>query len=261
MEERLPPLLTDALALGAARVVAFTGGGGKTAALYRLARERHAERVLVTTTTRIWAPGPAEGPLTLVASHDEARRAARDPAWRGGRRVLGTALTAEGKLLGLPPEWIDDLAAAVDLVVVEADGAAGKPLTAPRAYEPVIPSATDVLVPVAGADVLGAPLTPERVHRAAEMSALLGVPLGTPLAADLVARVLLDERGNVKGAPAGARIVPLINKVDDAGREAAARALAEALLARGAQRVVLARLASETPVVAALASAAQGVGR
>ena len=72
---------------------------------------------------------------------------------------------------GVPPDWIGGLAAEVDLVVVEADGAAGKPLTAPRAYEPVIPAATDLLVPVVGADVIGAPLTPERVLQAIQSRA------------------------------------------------------------------------------------------
>jgi probable selenium-dependent hydroxylase accessory protein YqeC len=256
----LPPLLARALALGPARVVAFTGGGGKTSAMYRLARERAAGRVLVTTTTRIWAPRADEAPLTLAGSLADALRVVRDPGWTQGLRVLGIEVTAEGKLLGVPPDWIEDLAAEVDLVVVEADGAAGKPLTAPRAYEPVIPAATDLLVPVVGADVIDAPLGPERVHRAPEMAELLGVPTGTPLTADLVARVLLDARGNVKGAPPEARIVPLVNKVDDVTRQRAAGELAEALLARGAERVVLARLASDEPVVTVVERSPQRVG-
>ncbi|MBX5493508.1 MAG: putative selenium-dependent hydroxylase accessory protein YqeC, partial [Chloroflexi bacterium] len=48
-----PSTLRAALDLGAARVVAFTGGGGKTSALFRLAGELTPARVLVTTTTRI----------------------------------------------------------------------------------------------------------------------------------------------------------------------------------------------------------------
>jgi len=261
MDDPLPPLLAQALAVGAARVVAFTGGGGKTSAMYRLARERAAGRVLVATTTRIWAPRPDEAPLALAGSLADALCSVRDRGWTHGVRVLGSEVTAEGKLLGLPPDWIGALAAEVDLVVVEADGAAGKPLTAPRAYEPVIPGATDLLVPVVGADVIGAPLAPERVHRAPEMAELLGVPIGTVLTADLVARVVLDPRGNVKGAPPDARIVPLVNKVDDAARERAANELAEALLVRGVERVVLARLASDEPVVAVVERAPQRAGR
>jgi probable selenium-dependent hydroxylase accessory protein YqeC len=260
MEDRAPPLLRTALALGPARVVAFTGGGGKTSAMFRLARELADARVLVTTTTRIWAPRPDEAPLLLVGSEDEARQAAYDPAWIQGVRVLGNELTPDGKLRGLPPEWIGALAADADYLLVEADGAAGKPLTAPREYEPVIPAATQLLVPVVGVDAVGVPLTAEYVHRAAEMAALLGVPPGTRLDPELVARVVLDPRGNVKGAPTSARIVPLVNKVDDAAREVVARDLADALLANGAERVVLARLASAAPVVAVLEPAVRRPG-
>jgi probable selenium-dependent hydroxylase accessory protein YqeC len=148
----------------------------------------------------------------------------------------------------------------VDVVLVEADGAAGKPLTAPRAYEPVIPTAADLVVPVCGADVIDAPLTPEHVHRATEMAALLGVVPGTRLSPILIARVLLGPDGNVKGAPARARIVPLVNKVDDPARLVVARALGRALLQAGAERVVLARLASDRPVVETLERAVQHAG-
>jgi molybdenum cofactor cytidylyltransferase len=259
MDDRAPPVLATALALGSARVVAFTGGGGKTSALYRLAREC-AGRVLLTTTTRIWLPRADQADLRLASSLDDAHRLARDPAWTAGVRALGTATSPEGKLLGIPPEWVGPLADAVDVVLVEADGAAGKPLTAPRAYEPVIPAAADLVVPVCGADAIDAPLTPEHVHRAAEMAALLGVAPGTPLSPTLIARVLLGADGNVKGAPVRASVVPLVNKVDDAARLAAARALGRALLQVGAQHVVLARLAGDPPVVETLERAVQHAG-
>jgi hypothetical protein len=92
------------------------------------------------------------------------------------------------------------------------------------------------------------------------MADLLGVEPGTRLSPPLIARVLLSSGGNVKGAPARARIVPLINKVDDAAWLAAARALARELLGAGAERVVLARLASDPPFVEALDPAIQRAG-
>ncbi len=243
-----PVTLAAALGLGTARVVALTGGGGKTAALFRLAREAAPRRVLVTTTTRIWAPGPDQAPLALVADLDAALARLAPAAWPAGPLALGTTVTPDGKLVGVPPEWIGALATCADCVVVEADGAAGKPLTAPRAYEPVIPPAAELIVPVVGLDALGAPLDAAAVHRAPEIAALTGLPLGAPLTPEAIAAVLLDPRGNVKGAPPGARIVPLINKVDDTPALARARVLAAALLARGAARVVLGRLASDPPV-------------
>jgi probable selenium-dependent hydroxylase accessory protein YqeC len=259
MDDRAPPVLATALALGSACVVAFTGGGGKTSAMYRLARECSG-RVVVTTTTRIWLPRAEQAELRLATTLDDALGIVRDPTWAAGVRAIGTSRIAEGKLQGIPPEWVDALAGAADVLLVEADGAAGKPLTAPRAYEPVIPTSADLVVPVAGADAIGAPLTPEHVHRAVEMADLLGAESGTCLSPALIAHLLLGPGGNVKGAPAGARIVPLINKVDDAARLAAGRELAQELFRAGAERVVLARLASDPPCVEALDPAIQRAG-
>src|SRR6185436_6681833 len=136
MDDRAPPVLATALALGSARVVAFTGGGGKTSAMYRLARECSG-RVVVTTTTRIWLPVADQAELHLATTPDQALGFVREPTWAAGVRAIGTATTAEGKLQGIPPDWVDALAGVADVILVEADGAAGKPLTAPRAYEPV----------------------------------------------------------------------------------------------------------------------------
>ena len=253
-------MLREALDLGSARVVAFTGGGGKTATMFRLAHELAAERVLVTTTTRIWVPGPEEAELVLASDLEAALAAVAQPEWRYGIRALGTAVSPDGKLRGVPPEWIAILAEAADRVLVEADGAAGKPATAPRPYEPVIPPGTELLVPVAGVEAVGAPIDAAHVHRPAEMAELLHVAPGAALTAERLARVMLDRYGNVKGAPALARLVPLVNKVDTPEAEGRARAVARELLRLGASRVVLARLAAERPVVAVVERAVQPVG-
>lgn len=245
------PWLRRALGLGDQRVVAFTGGGGKTTAMFRLARELPAERVLVTTTTKIWVPQPDQAALILAEDLDAACERV-GAGWERGVRALGTAVTPEGKLQGIPPDWVARIAQVADRVLVEADGAAGKPITAPREYEPVIPPSTELLVPVCGADAVDAPLDAEHVHRAAEIAELTGLTLGARLLPEHIAEVMLGARGNVRGAPPGATVVPLVNKVDLPNVRLDAWALAEALIARGAPRVVLGRLESAIPVVAAL---------
>jgi len=121
--------LREALALGDREVVAFVGAGGKTTALFRLARELHAggALVVVTTTTKILVP-PASPDLEVVVEPQPARLlAAVATALALGRiPVVARATTAKGKLEGVPPEWVADLAAlpGVAHVLVEADGAA-----------------------------------------------------------------------------------------------------------------------------------------
>jgi len=121
--------------------------------MFCLAREHAAGRVLVTTTTKIWMPRAGEATVVLADDLDAAIRAL-DDKWHYGIRAVGTAVTADGKLQGVPPAWVAALREHSDWVFVEADGAAGKPLTVPRDYEPVIPESTELLVPVCGLDAL-----------------------------------------------------------------------------------------------------------
>jgi len=246
--------LREALALGDREVVAFVGAGGKTTALFRLARELHAggALVVVTTTTKILIP-PASPDLQVVVESRPSRLLAA-VATALARRLIpvaARATTADGKLEGVPPEWVADLARlpGVTHVLVEADGAARKPFTAPREGEPVIPASATVVVPVVGIDALGQPLSAMVAHRPERVTVLTGLADGDRLEAWAIARVLLDPRGSAGGTPRDARIVPLVNKADDPRRIAAAREVAAELRRAGAARVVIATLEAEHAVV------------
>ncbi|MDE3075046.1 MAG: putative selenium-dependent hydroxylase accessory protein YqeC [Chloroflexota bacterium] len=255
--DRLPRAggtLTEALALGSREVVALVGAGGKTTAMFRLARELQAKGagVVVTTTTKILPP-PAGPDLLAIVEGDEARLAPQVQAALGSGRVavVARALTPEGKLDGIAEAWVAGLAAlpGVTHVLVEADGAAQKPLKAPREGEPVIPSSATVVVPVVGADALGRPLSAEAVHRPERVAALVGLAPGQRIDAQAIATVLLDPRGSTWGKPATARVVPVVNKADSPERLTAAREIAAALRREGAERVVVAAAAGVPPVV------------
>ena len=246
--------LREALALGDREVVAFVGAGGKTTALFRLARELRAggALVVVTTTTKILIP-PASLDLDVVVEPQPFRLFATvaTALARGLIRVAARATTAEGKLEGVPPEWVADLAdlPGVTHVLVEADGAARKPFTAPREGEPVIPASATIVVPVVGIDALGQPLCAAVAHRPEQVTALTGLADGDRLEAWAIARVLLDPRGSTRGTPRGARIVPLVNKADSPQRVGAARELAAELRRAGAKRVVIAALEATEAVI------------
>jgi probable selenium-dependent hydroxylase accessory protein YqeC len=107
-----------------------------------------------------------------------------------------------------------------------------------------------VVVPVVGADVFGEPLDADHVHRPERVSALTGAPLGTSITAEIVARVLAHPAGGLKGVPAGARVVALINKVESLPDPAPARATAQRLLGDPAiVCVVLAAVSRDEPVL------------
>lgn len=245
--------LRDALGIGDRDVVAFVGAGGKTTAMFRLARELHAggAKVVVTTTTRILIP-PSSSDLRVVLERERSALLASvtSAIARGSIPVVARETTPDGKLVGIPPEWVADLVEcpAVTHLLVEADGAAGKPFKAPREGEPVIPSTATVVVAIVGVDALGEPLS-EVAHRPEQVMAITGLGAHDRLDARAIARVILDPRGGTKGTPPRARIILLVNKADDPRRVEQARELAAEFRRGGAQRVVIATLEATEAVI------------
>jgi molybdenum cofactor cytidylyltransferase len=249
--------LVEAVGLRAEDVVALVGGGGKTSAMFRLARELVArgDRAITTTTTRIFAAQIALSPAHLAAADATRERVEAALAAHGQVLVIGPANPETGKadgvsldLFGRLRSWIPDAC-----MLNEADGSRMLPFKAPAEHEPVIPASTTVVVLVVGADVLGKPLDADHVHRPERVSALGGVALGSLITPALVARVLAHPEGGRKGVPAGARVIALVNKVETLPDRAPAHEVAEHLLRGPAvEAVVLTNVRAEQPVLARL---------
>ncbi len=229
--------LSRALRLSPKSLVALTGGGGKTTLMFRLADELVAagQRVVTTMTTKIFVSQMARAPICLVL-HGESALLAQLPealSEHGHALVAGGTVVEEDKAAGVAPEFVDRLAAhpAVDAVIVEADGSRRRPFKAPAAHEPVLPARATVVVPVVGLDVVGRPLTADAVHRPELVAALTGAALGDPVTPELIAAVLAHPAGGAKGVPPAARLIPFLNKAEDAASLAAARRIARLLLA------------------------------
>jgi molybdenum cofactor cytidylyltransferase len=246
--------LADALRMTADEVVALVGGGGKTTAMFRLAREvvDGGGRAITTTTTRIFGAQIALAPAHIPAADATRERVAATLAGHGHVLVIGPTEVGSGKAEGVSldlfrrlRDWFPDVC-----LLNEADGSRMRPFKAPADYEPVIPTQTTLIVPVVGADVFGTPLDADHVHRPELVSALCGAPMGTAITPAIVARVLAHPQGGRKGVPAGARVVVLINKVDSLRDRGPARETAECLLREPAiHSVVLATVRGEEPVL------------
>lgn len=164
-------------------VTAVIGSGGKTSLLRRLAAELPGTVLLCTTThIRPFANVPL---LT-----DAAETAVRQALQTHHRLCLGTFDT-DGKLTA-PTLPIESLSRLADYVLVEADGAKGRPLKAHAPYEPVIPPESRQVICVVGASGFGQPIE-TAVHRPEYFQALTGAG-GSDLAEpELVAHALLAE--------------------------------------------------------------------
>jgi probable selenium-dependent hydroxylase accessory protein YqeC len=212
--------LTDAFHIGDFEVVSLVGGGGKTTLMFALARELEAagRPVVTTTTTRIGAGEPAAyGSPCLLVEKDGGKLPgliADNLKTYHHVTVVADNLSSQGKLRGLTAAAVDRMAAAgPGCIIIEADGAAGRPIKAPNAGEPVFPHRTTLVIPVVGIDSLGTILSEEKVFRPEIVARLTGLSPGEPLTAEAVALLVTHTDGITRGCPAGARIVPFINKV------------------------------------------------
>lgn len=199
-------------------VVALVGAGGKTSTLVTLGYElREAGmRVLATTTTHI-----REDQLDLIPGvlHvSDGPEAVSDALNQHGFVFLYDRVV-RGRVYGPHTETITHLLDSVDsdVLLVEADGTSGRPLKAPGEGEPVIPPETTLVVPVVSLAALGQPLDDEHVGNAQAIIDRYGFVKGNPIRSPWVAQILRDEALGLRGVPADARIVALLNQTPGRG--------------------------------------------
>lgn len=225
------------------QIVSLVGAGGKTSLMFALARllTIAGERVVCTTTTKILAPTPEQcSRLVLTKDQpvcsDEAlaqyirMRLEKEPFLTLADSQLSVSADAcanagteqrplQGqlkKLQGLTPESVTRLAKALPEVrfLVEADGAARKPLKAPEVYEPVFPTDTGCCIGVIGLDCLGKGLNTATVHRLERVLAVTEQQPGSPVTWNTLARLTAHPEGMFRNCPPSARRVVFCNKAE-----------------------------------------------
>ncbi len=228
--------LKEALDIRHKEVVCLVGGGGKTTLMFGLAGELavNGSCVITTTTTKIMAPTPAQTEELIAEKEEEALLSKVLSAVDGHHHItVASEQHASGRLTGITPYVASSLShlRGVSHLVIEADGAARRPLKAPRSHEPVIPPNTTLVIVVVGIDALGGRLEEGNVFRSAIAAELLQTPLGTTVSAEMMAKLVTCPGGIPKGAPTAARIVPFINKIDLKDGLQKGRSVAQAILA------------------------------
>jgi len=244
--------LSEAVGFSRGEMTALIGAGGKTTAMFRLAKELRDQgcKVLVTTTTKIFKPTkPHVDRLFLIEDVDDFVNASAqiDPPVTVG---AGCGVSEEGKLLGLPVAWLDrlDEAGKYDAVLIEADGAASRVFKIPSENEPVIPSRCRLTIWLMAIKVLGKPLDPEWIHRAERVAQLIGGKPHTLMTQELILNLVKHPAGCLKGIPSASRKVVLINQADSEAEVEAARSLGKNFLRSGIDRVVITSFISNEPV-------------
>ena len=244
--------LQEALRFTLGDMAALVGAGGKTTTLFRLARELRegGGKILVTTTTKIFKPvRPHIDRLFLV---QDVEALLSEFAMIPAPVIIGagTGINDEGKLLGLPPEWLDRLHGSrqFDAILVEADGAAMRGFKIPSETEPVVPESCSTVIWTMAIKVLGQPWAANSVHRMERALALLGVEPQTPISREQVVTLVKHPLGCLKGIPAHCRRIALINQADTSEEVAQAKELGQLLTPLGFERVLITSYRSDPPV-------------
>ncbi len=234
MEKSYHGLIT-ALGLGPKEHVAVVGGGGKSTLCFALAEALGltGARVISTTTTKVrQAEANAFPRKVLYASEGPGLEAVKKGLDEAGNVFVGRKFLENGKVEGISSTLADDLfrMPGIEYVITEADGAAGRPLKAPAAHEPVIPGSVTTVIALMGLKALGKPLGPDMVFRPALFKALTGLEEGDILTAERLARAFDGRMGLFKNTPVSARRMVFLNQLDVLTDDRSARDLARHLI-------------------------------
>jgi molybdenum cofactor cytidylyltransferase len=223
--------LLEALQLKQPTRLAFVGAGGKTTAMFQLARQL-LPPVMVTTTTHL-----SRQQISLADRYYEleTRQQVRQAAGALAPVTLLAGHSDNPDLIGsLPPRVLFDLwvfsKEENKSLLVEADGSRQRPVKAPASHEPAIPSWVDTVIVVAGLSGLGRPLSPETVHRPEIFARLSSLSMGDPVTGRALAAVLSDPMGGLKNIPHGCHRVVLLNQADSPELQSEGYSIARRLL-------------------------------
>jgi len=227
--------LISALGLGPREHIAIVGGGGKTSLCFALSEEllQVGRKVITTTTTKVWDKEANRASCVVFCpSGSPSYEDLKEGLKRDGHIFVAQGLLESGKVEGITRVMADSLFLdlQVDYVIIEADGAAGRPVKAPAPHEPVIPSSATMIIAMIGLEAVGRPLDPEIVFRLELFRDITGLEDGEPITPTALARVFQSPNGLFKGAPDSARRIAFLNKLDLLSSEEEGRTLARLLL-------------------------------
>ena len=229
--------LYQALGLKGSGVISIVGAGGKTSLMFRLAHEISGldQSVLTTTTTKIMMPRRSQSSHVILTT---SSRTLIDNAGELLKESFHISAASprlpehQGKIAGFPVEFIDEirLSGCFKWILVEADGAAQKPLKAPADHEPVIPGSSNRVVGVVGLAAIGKPLQADWVFRHERYASITGLSEGMPVTPASVVKAVTHPAGIFKGCPSRALKILFLNTAGDNRRLETGRLLAEKLL-------------------------------
>jgi probable selenium-dependent hydroxylase accessory protein YqeC len=225
--------------------------------MFRLAKELFlkGKRVVTTTTTKILEPASGETvSLFINLDEEEIKQFVHKHLDEYKHITIARERLGSGKLKGVSSDLVNELWSSnkIDYIIIETDGAAGRPVKVPREGEPVIPSSTTLVVAILGVDGVEREVNEENIFQAKRVSKMTGIPMGKKMTDEAMAVLVTHREGIFKGAPSSARVIVFLNKVDIPNGVIKAKGIAQKIMERKhpqIERVVLGQLRNDPPVV------------
>lgn len=200
--------LKDVLDIKIGDVVTIVGAGGKTTLMFTLGEElRKDNRVLITTTTRIYMPETNQFDFIKINSKKFNQKVKKN-----GIYIYGEYVDDENKIKGLNLETLEKQLHKFDYVLVEGDGSKKKPLKGWRDDEPVVSINTTKTIGILSIEVIGKEINEKNIHRVDRFLDITNSNIGEVIDLEIITSLVFHEKGLFKDAK-GEKIL-FINKVE-----------------------------------------------
>ena len=198
--------------------------------MYRLAHELSStgRSVITTTTTKIFPPQPHQSRKLILLADDPKLSSLPKHLSVYGHVTVGELTLPNGKLEGVSSAAINQCLDVADIVLVEADGAARKPVKAPEEWEPVLPERVHLVIPVVGLDCVGRPADSDTVFRLERFLKVTELHPGGIISPHSIGRLLAHPEGSLKNVPDNALVIPYLSKIDSIQDETVLQEIIEA---------------------------------
>lgn len=210
-------------------IVCFTGAGGKTSLMYRLAEEieRAGSTAICTTTEQMLPPPP--GYYSVIEDEiSNIERPANIPFMVAGRKDSGNSR----RYLGYSAEEIDILSkqGQADWILVEVGPSRGRYVLAPDQDMIKYPRGTSLVIGMVGLSAINHDLESVWVQGVENFSKVSGLQAAARITEAALAKLATDANGVFRNVPAEARKMLFLNQADTSATRASGQAIAELVL-------------------------------
>ena len=235
--------LIDAIQPDLPAQIAIVGAGGKTTALFQLARQVEG-LAWVTTTTHL---GTFQADLADRHFVVNSIKEVIPNQFKKQKVTLITGpLTVDHRVGHPAPEILDELHQSAERekisLFIEADGSRSLPVKAPAEHEPAIPAWVHHVITVVGLSALGKPLNHHWVYRPEHFLGITKLKEDDLITIECLGDLLIHPDGGLKDIPSQVQKVALLNQADTAEIQAQARSIVPKLLEGGYDKVIIGSL-------------------